>query len=166
MVNHAPSCSCLPGFTGNPSELCREIPESMLLLLSLFTCHIHILINIHVLEAIVPQNPCVPSPCGPYSNCREVSGNAVCSCQQNYIGMPPACRPECSVSSECSQDKACINLRCEDPCQGACGLDARCKVTNHNPICTCPEYYTGDPFTRCIPYKCKKKSVSLILSFL
>lgn len=94
--------------------------------------------------------PCRPSPCGPYSQCREVNDHAVCSCITNYIGTPPACRPECSVSSECSQDRACLNLRCVDPCPGTCGNEAICKVTNHNPICSCPPGYTGDPFIRCV----------------
>lgn len=104
---------------------------------------------------VVPQNPCIPSPCGPYSNCREINQHAVCSCLPNHIGTPPACRPECSVSSECPQDKACVNLRCVDPCPGTCGLNAQCKVTNHNPICTCSADFTGDPFIRCSPVQSK-----------
>lgn len=97
-----------------------------------------------------PINPCIPSPCGPYSECRQVDDHAVCSCQKNYIGIPPACRPECMVSSECAQDKACIKQKCVDPCPGTCGPDARCQVVNHNPICSCSPGYTGDPFVRCI----------------
>jgi hypothetical protein len=27
--NHAPSCACISGFTGNPSTSCHEIPKSM-----------------------------------------------------------------------------------------------------------------------------------------
>lgn len=29
-------------------------------------------------------------------------------------------------------------------------MTARCTVVNHNPICTCPPLYTGDPFVQCI----------------
>lgn len=97
-----------------------------------------------------PVNPCVPSPCGPYSQCREINGHAVCSCQANYIGTPPSCRPECTVSSECPQNRACINNKCQDPCPGTCGINARCNVVNHNPICSCPPNYVGEPFVRCI----------------
>ncbi|VEN46221.1 unnamed protein product [Callosobruchus maculatus] len=128
VVNHSPSCSCLPGYTGNPLTSCRQPPPT-------------------------PEprgNPCVPSPCGPYSVCREVDGHAVCSCQANYIGTPPACRPECMVSSECPQNRACINNKCKDPCPGTCGINARCQVVNHNPICSCPQNYVGDPFVRCV----------------
>lgn len=97
-----------------------------------------------------PINVCSPSPCGPYSICREVKGHAVCSCQPNYIGAPPNCRPECIVSSECALDKACVNQRCIDPCPGTCGQHARCQVVNHSPVCSCPSGYTGDPFVRCV----------------
>lgn len=98
-----------------------------------------------------PQNPCQPSPCGPNSQCREIQGQAVCSCLPEYIGTPPSCRPECTVSSECAQNKACINQKCADPCPGTCGLNADCKVINHSPVCSCQATYTGDPFTRCFP---------------
>lgn len=103
---------------------------------------------------IVPEpsvNPCIPSPCGPYSQCRESGSHAICSCIENYIGAPPACRPECAISSECSLDKACISQRCVDPCPGACGQNARCQAINHNPICSCSSGYAGDPFIQCYP---------------
>lgn len=59
------------------------------------------------------------------------------------------CRPECMVSTDCSQDKTCINQKCVDPCPGTCGLNARCQIVNHNPICSCQNGYTGDPFIQC-----------------
>lgn len=100
--------------------------------------------------ALPTQNPCEPSPCGPNSQCRTQNSNAVCSCLQGFIGTPPSCRPECVVSAECPVDKACIVQKCSDPCPGTCGLHARCSVINHNPICTCPPKFVGDPFVRCI----------------
>lgn len=98
-----------------------------------------------------PRNeyPCNPSPCGPNSNCREHNGQAVCTCQPNYIGSPPQCRPECVVSSECPLEKACINNKCADPCPHTCGIGSVCHTTNHNPICACPSGFTGDPFSQC-----------------
>lgn len=102
-----------------------------------------------------PRNPCQPSPCGPNSQCREVNSQAVCSCLATYVGSPPGCRPECTVSAECPQNHACINQKCEDPCPGTCGLSAQCSTVNHSPICSCLPGFTGDPFTRCytIPRK-------------
>ena len=105
-----------------------------------------------------PGDPCVPSPCGPNSQCRNVNGQGVCSCLANYIGSPPGCRPECVVSSECPQNRACVNQKCVDPCPGTCGLNARCEVINHSPICSCQAGFTGDPFTRCFPIPPRKSS--------
>jgi len=96
-----------------------------------------------------PKDPCFPSPCGPNAVCRAVGDAPACSCTQNYIGVPPNCRPECSINSDCPADKACIREKCRDPCPGSCGLLARCSVINHTPSCVCPEGYTGDPFVSC-----------------
>lgn len=97
----------------------------------------------------VITHPCNPSPCGPNSQCREVNGLAVCTCVIGFIGSPPTCRPECIVSTDCAQFEACINQKCKDPCPGTCGIRATCQVINHNPICSCPQHLTGDPFIRC-----------------
>lgn len=94
--------------------------------------------------------------------CREVNGHAVCSCNVGYIGAPPMCRPECVVSSECSQDKSCVSQKCVDPCPGTCGVNAQCRVVNHNPICSCLTGYTGDPFIRCA--KIERMSTNLLKS--
>lgn len=99
----------------------------------------------------VIAHPCNPTPCGPNSQCREVNGQAVCSCVPGFVGSPPACRPECVSSPECPLNQACVNQKCIDPCPGTCGLNALCQVVNHNPICTCPQKHTGDPFIRCTP---------------
>lgn len=94
-------------------------------------------------------NPCVPSPCGPNSQCREHNDQAICSCLPSFVGSPPQCRPECISNSECPQNEACINQHCQDPCPGTCGLWARCVVNHHSAICSCPPSYTGNPFIRC-----------------
>lgn len=119
-----------------------------------------------------PVNPCVPSPCGPNSQCRVSPSNdqAVCSCLPNYIGRAPNCRPECTSNSECRGNMACINQRCQDPCQGSCGSYTTCIVNNHRPICRCLQGYTGDPFSECSPqskiflYSCivKKNTLQML----
>lgn len=103
----------------------------------------------HIIAA--EENPCVPSPCGPNSQCKVVNQQPVCSCLPNYVGNPPGCRPECTVSTECPSNKACINQKCADPCPGSCGINADCAVINHSPVCSCRRGNTGDPFTRCFP---------------
>lgn len=97
----------------------------------------------------VEKNPCVPSPCGSFSECRVQKERPVCSCLPNYYGRPPNCRPECTVSSECDPMKACQNQRCIDPCVGSCGANAECKAINHLPVCFCLPQFTGDPFSGC-----------------
>lgn len=97
------------------------------------------------------RDPCVPSPCGPYSQCRDIGGSPSCSCLLDYIGQPPNCHPECVISAECVSNKACIREKCRDPCPGSCGSGAVCNVINHTPVCICPPLYTGDPFTNCYP---------------
>ena len=92
---------------------------------------------------------CTPSPCGPNSLCQIISGSPACSCSPNYIGVPPECRPECILSSECKSHLACVNQKCQDPCPGSCGVNAQCHVLNHIPVCTCMDGFTGDPFTQC-----------------
>lgn len=65
------------------------------------------------------------------------------------MGSPPTCRPECVTSTDCPQNQACIKQKCKDPCPGTCGINAKCQVINHNPICTCKAGFTGDPFVTC-----------------
>lgn len=102
-------------------------------------------------------NPCQPSPCGPNSQCRENNGQAICSCLPEFSGSPPGCRPECVVSSECALNKACINRKCADPCQNACGSNSICHVNNHNPICICQNGFTGNPLSQCYSIPRKEK---------
>ena len=95
------------------------------------------------------MNPCVPSPCGPFSVCQDFGGYPSCSCSQNYVGSPPNCRPECRINSECRGNQACVKEKCIDPCPGSCGSNSDCHVVNHNPVCSCKKGYSGDPFTNC-----------------
>ena len=130
---HNPLCSCQPGYTGDASIRCYPIPPPPV-------------------PAREPYNdPCIPSPCGQYANCRVVNEQAICSCLPSYVGIPPQCRPECIVSSDCPSHLACLNQRCQDPCPGSCGLNALCSVQNHVPICNCQTGYIGNPFDICQP---------------
>ena len=96
-----------------------------------------------------PVDPCRPSPCGANAQCNVAGNRAVCSCLPGFIDRPPNCRPECVVHQDCRVDQACIGQKCRDPCPGSCGVGAECVVRNHNPVCSCPRGFTGDPFTQC-----------------
>lgn len=101
------------------------------------------------------SNPCIPSPCGPNSQCRVVGSTPACSCLPNYIGRSPNCRPECTINSECPGNLACQNERCRDPCPGSCGPHTTCIVVKHAPMCHCIVGYTGDPFSGCSAQRSK-----------
>lgn len=103
-----------------------------------------------------PEPSCIPSPCGPNSQCQISGGIPACSCLPDYIGSPPTCRPECVLSAECPSQLACIKQKCRDPCPGSCGANANCRVVNHVPICSCNDGFTGDPFTQCSPVPLSK----------
>ena len=94
-------------------------------------------------------NPCIPSPCGPNTECKVSNNVPSCTCLPEFKGSPPNCKPECSNNNECPNQLACINQKCRDPCPGSCGNSAECRVVSHTPVCTCLVGYTGDPFTQC-----------------
>ena len=112
-------------------------------------------------------NLCVPSPCGPYSECRDIGGVPSCSCSPNYMGSPPNCRPECTINPDCPSNRVCMGEKCRDPCPGSCGVGAICSAIRHTPMCSCPEGFTGDPFTNCEPVRpqCKTFNQDVIQSF-
>lgn len=111
---------------------------------------------------VVDQNPCDPSPCGPYSQCRETNNKqAICSCLPNYIGVAPNCRPECTSSNECPNNLECVNIRCVPPCdKNPCARNAECRNINHNAICTCAEGFEGDPTVDCRPIVIARKIIA------
>ncbi|KAK8736643.1 hypothetical protein OTU49_017434, partial [Cherax quadricarinatus] len=127
VVHHNPICYCPSHLTGDPFRFC-------------------------VTKPVLPKpvlTPCEPNPCGPNSVCRPTPDNTqnVCSCLPGFMGSP--CRPECTINSDCPMSKACINLKCVDPCVGSCGIGALCNVVAHNPICRCADGLTGNPFSGC-----------------
>lgn len=95
------------------------------------------------------QNPCIPSPCGPNSQCTAIDDRASCSCIPGMFGAPPNCRPECTINQDCPSNRACFKQRCKDPCVGSCGFNAECTVQSHQPICKCFDGYEGDPYSGC-----------------
>lgn len=99
----------------------------------------------------MPVNPCHPSPCGANSQCKELNGQAICSCSPTFFGSPPSCRPECVTNSECPTHLSCIKQKCQDPCPGTCGQNSDCRVVSHSPICSCRPQHTGNPFVLCSP---------------
>ncbi|KAK7075251.1 hypothetical protein SK128_022665 [Halocaridina rubra] len=126
VVHHNPICTCPRSMTGNPFTRCEPIRD--------------------------PLDLCNPTPCGPYTKCQIIVDRAVCYCIPGYSGNPDlGCKPECTINSDCPLSKACVNIKCVDPCIGICGTQAQCSVVSHNPLCSCPDDYTGDPLIACRP---------------
>ena len=57
----------------------------------------------------------------------------------------------CESNQECPDYNACQNRKCINPCaeDDPCAPSANCKVIGHQPVCTCPDGYIGDPRTEC-----------------
>ena len=118
------------------------------------------MLHLSAIEPVIEEDPCVPNPCGPYSNPPRRNGDRCdCSCQIGMIGSPPNCHPECIFNNDCPTELACKNQRCVDPCPGLCGIHATCRVRSHIPICVCNKGYQGDPFTQCRRITSKKWKV-------
>ena len=110
-------------------------------------------------------DPCNPTPCGSNAFCQQRNRAAACQCIEEMYGDPyVACRPECVVNSDCPSNKACQRNKCIDPCPGLCGINARCNIRNHIPVCICLEGYIGDPFTACKLKPLRKYSIILKIS--
>ena len=57
----------------------------------------------------------------------------------------------CDNNNECPSHTACRNRLCINPCaqDDPCASNAICRVANHQPICTCPDGFVGDPTISC-----------------
>lgn len=65
-------------------------------------------------------------------------------------------KPECTTDSECSNDKACINYACKNPCQESpttCARNALCYVQKHRSVCVCRDGMTGNAQIQCVESK-------------
>lgn len=159
VVSHNPICSCLPGYTGDPFIRCLQIRKTFSNFILIFY-YVKIIAD----EPVVPTNPCNPSPCGLNAQCKVNAGLPSCTCLSDFVGTPPNCKPECISNSQCANHLACINKKCNDPCPGACGTNAECRVISHTPNCFCISGYTGDPFTQC--HVSRRKKLVALLQYL
>jgi len=138
--NERAICSCLQSYIGDPISGCRHECEIDSECPSQQSC-----VNFKC------KNPCV-NFCGTYASCEVRNHRAICRCPEDYLGDPyTKCFPECTSHADCPANRACIGLKCGDPCSNACGTNAECRVdkANHKAICSCPKGYTGHPFDQC-----------------
>lgn len=188
VINHSPVCSCPQPLVGDPFVLCQNKPADKptdpctptpcnangqcRVLNGVATCiYPECVINQDCPrdKACYSQkcrDPCRDS-CGVNALCNVINHKAVCYCPSNFIGSPEVqCtlqeeRPkvECLQDSECTNDKACINSRCINPCSGnICGDNAECHAQLHRAVCTCRNGFTGNAQTSCYEIGCKSDS--------
>lgn len=70
-----------------------------------------------------PSNPCIPSFFEHNAVCQVKGEIPSCSCLLDFIETPSNCRPGCVVNDDCSNNLACINRKCKDPCPGSCAAN-------------------------------------------
>lgn len=170
VMNHLPNCVCFNGYTGDSYRYCTPIQKDRkFLLIKKLTNDSKMrasLTEISPLASVEIVEACNPNPCGPNSKCSNNNGAAVCSCLPEFVGNPPACRPECVVNSECSLREACITQKCASPCIGVCGENAECSVLNHSPFCQCQNGYSGNAFVRCYPITAVESKISITSNYV
>ncbi|KAI4455120.1 endoglin-related [Holotrichia oblita] len=143
VYNYTAVCECLPGFMGSPLAGCRHECDYD------GDCGLSL--------ACIDnkcQNPCY-TKCGQNAECIGVKDHAaICKCPQGYYGRADiSCRPECTSNSECPSYKPLCSLyTCKDPCESACGVNAKCDLRGITPICSCPPDTVGSPYEYCRPY--------------
>lgn len=116
-----------------------------------------------------------PTACGNNAICKADHHQVQCQCPARFTGNAKIeCKPmECIVDVDCGADKicqnykcqigcrsdsncanseSCISLQCIDPCMFAdvCGENARCQTIDHQPTCSCPPNFDGNPTIRCM----------------
>lgn len=115
--NHKPNCQCPNGYKADP------LPD----------------VNCKKIEV------CNPNPCHPTAVCEPRYTSFVCRCSPGYVeDLNGACRKQdqcINGDEDCPLDTACVNSRCVNPCEGACGINSLCKVVNRKAICMCPDGY-------------------------
>lgn len=113
---------------------------------------------------------CIPvcaadgSSCGDRAVCYGNNHRAVCECPPGLKGNPQTSCVlfGCRSDSECPGNRACINNKCELPCETAkpCSAPAECKVYNHIVECICPPGTAADGAAGCLEVEvtCRKDS--------
>lgn len=58
---------------------------------------------------------------------------------------------KCTRNEDCALTEACINQKCQRPCDlnNPCAYNAVCVNTNHGSDCQCAEGYNGNGYVEC-----------------
>jgi hypothetical protein len=144
--DHKPVCSCEQGYEGNPEIECIKIGCTS---------------NEECSGQHVCQNrQCIPvcasdgTSCGILAQCSGINHRAICECAPGLTGDPSSSCVTlgCRTDTECPTNKACINSKCESPCEktAICGKNEICQVYQHRPECACPPGFIGNYEKGCV----------------
>ncbi|XP_046660570.1 neurogenic locus notch homolog protein 1-like isoform X3 [Homalodisca vitripennis] len=151
VLEHVPSCSCKPGFSGNPHTGCEEkVPVNQ--------CNNNTPCD-NLLACIDGkcQDPC-PGPCQGNTTCEVRDHVPHCVCKPGFSGNPvTGCQGQgvavadeaCADNHGCIKELACIAGKCQNPCPGPCYGNTFCVVLEHVPFCSCNPGFSGNPYTGC-----------------
>ncbi|QQP34980.1 Putative LOC101893139, partial [Caligus rogercresseyi] len=155
--DHLAQCRCKIGYQGNPYKDCSPIPPPECV--EDADCSTGMACLNEKCE-----DPCeVLRPCSELATCKVIESLPVkpmtCVCPDGYVKdenegcktLPPIVSG-CRKNDECPESNSCINAICRDPC--ACGLNANCKIIDHQPVCTCAPGFYGDPEIECTERVC------------
>ncbi|KAF2350557.1 EGF-like domain [Trinorchestia longiramus] len=117
------------------------------------------------------RSPCstVPPPCGISAQCTVINHRSICQCRDGWEGDPRRRCTQvqtpigvCGRHEDCASDRECERSsgQCLDPCaSNPCAASALCFTVNHQPVCNCPEGYSGNPLLECfIAVGCRSDS--------
>ena len=96
----------------------------------------------------VCQSPCHSQSCQPGKVCHVLNHKPICMCGKE-------CEAEVSICLKdrgCPRGQACVNFKCQDPCEGySCPGNVPCKVESHKPVCKfCPPGFIPDQNYGCL----------------
>lgn len=188
VINHSPICSCPEKMVGDPFIECKTLPAKTdpcypspcatngicRVINGIASCQYPECVqneDCSSSKACFSQkcgNPCLEA-CGVNALCNVINHKAVCSCPRGFMGSPYSqCskredeqpRPECISDDECSNEKACINQKCINPCSESkiCGQNSECHVQAHRPSCSCRAGFTGNAHYACYEIGCRSDS--------
>lgn len=112
-------------------------------------------------------DPCATEKvCGRGAVCKVADHHALCLCPDGFRGEPSqeCVSFECQTNDDCESSKICDDGSCKNPCLGACGNNAQCKVVHRHAQCSCPSGYYGNPLIDCLKLACQKKSCGVCKS--
>ena len=152
--NHEAFCSCPPTATGNPLTGCLPLTYSCS---KTADCSK----GDRCQDGVCVKQCSTAKDCECGKSCVSGTCRQQCSgsvpCPQGHLCRGGTCLPGCVLNTDCGDQEVCHQGQCSDPCQLAstgCARSAECRVSNHRPVCLCPQGLQGNPKVECKKVEC------------